>query len=252
MLISGKNKLIQSPFTSEDELKKMVIENSDYFFGPSSFCLSKELISKRDGLEVITDGFAVDIANRQWFVVNATLSKYNVWSHIAPQVAKQLIAADQSTTKQLFIELIIQQLREDKNIMKKFSDEGIGKENEGVFLEEIRGVLGEILSKTPIISMPIDSISNDLRDWAETFKANVRLCIVKKYIENGNSENIIYEIPEEYHSELDTAEKSDSAENGDEDLKNTESDKITRDDKKCREKVSDRLTEKVNVTELKF
>ena len=216
MLISGKNKFVKSPFTSEDELKRMVIENADYFFGPSSFCLSRELISNKDGFEVFTDGFAVDIANRQWFIVNVALAKHNVWSHIVPQVVKQLVAADQSTTKQLLIELIIQQLRENNDILKKFNDSGFGNENEGVFLNEIRDVLGEIFGKTPTIGMPIDSISNDLRDWVETLKSNAKLCIVKQYVENGNSENIIYEIPEEDHPELDTAVS------GDERSKNTE------------------------------
>jgi hypothetical protein len=229
MLISGKSKFVKSPFTSEDELKKMVIENADYFFGPSSFCLSRELISNKEGFEVFTDGFAVDIANRKWFIVNATLASHNVWSHIVPQVVKQLVAADQSTTKQLLIKLIIQQLREDNDIMKKFNDAGYGNEDEGVFLNEIRDVLGEIFGKSPIIGMSIDSISNDLRDWAETLKANVKLCIVKKYVESGNSENIIYEIPEESHPALDTAES------GDEHFKNTERAKITKDNLNARE-----------------
>ncbi len=229
MLISGKSKFIKSPFNSEDELKKMVIENADYFFGPSSFCLSGELISSKDGFDVFTDGFAVDIANRQWFIVNVALAKHNVWSQIVPQVVKQLVAADQSSTKQLIIELIMQQLREDSNIMKMFNDEGCGKEGEGVFESEIRDILEEIFGKSPIIGMPIDSISNDLRDWTETLKSNVKLCIVKQYVDSENSENKIYEIPEENNSELDTAES------GDEHSKNTEKAKITKDDLNARE-----------------
>ncbi len=218
MLISGKSKFLNSPFTSEDELKKMVVENADYFFGSSSFCLSRELISDKDGFDVFTDGFAVDIANKQWFVVNVGLAKHDVWSHIVPQVVKQLVAADQSTTKQLLNELIIQQLQKDTKIMKKFNDEGYGKENEGVFVDEIRDVLREVFGKSPIIGMPIDSISKDLRDWTETLKTNVKLCIVKQYVDSGNPESIIYEIPEEFHT----------AENGDEHSKNTESSKITK------------------------
>ncbi|MBT3879512.1 MAG: hypothetical protein HON76_10490 [Candidatus Scalindua sp.] len=229
MLISGKSKFVKSPFTSEDELKKMVIENADYFFAPSSFCLSRELISDKDGFEVFTDGFAVDIANRQWFIVNAALAKHNVWSHIVPQVVKQLVAAGQSTTKQLIIELIIQQISEDKNIMKKFNDEGYGKEDEGVFLNEIRGVLGEVFGKSPIIGMPIDSISNDLRDWAETLKTKVKMSVVRKYVESGNSENIIYEIPEEDQTGQETTE------GGNGHSKNTESAKITKESLNSRE-----------------
>ena len=229
MLISGNSKFIKSPFTSEDELKKMVVENADYFFGSSSFCLSRELISNKDGFEVFTDGFVIDIANRKWFIVNSSLAGDNVWINIVPQVVRQLVAADQSTTKQLIIELIIQQLREDNNIMKKFNDAGYGNEDEGVFLDEVRGVLGEIFGKSPVIGMPIDSISNDLWDWSETLKTNVRLCIVKKYIDSGNSENIIYEIPEKHHPELDIAKI------GDEHSGNPKRAKITKENLNSRE-----------------
>jgi len=197
MLISGKNKFVKSQFTSEDELKKMVVENADYFFGQSSFFLAKELISDKDGFEKITDGLAVDIANRKWFLVNVALAKHNVWSHIVPQAVKQLVSAEQSTTKQLIIELIMQLLREDNNIMKKFNGAGYGNDKEGVFENEARGVLEEIFGKSPVIEIPIDSISNDLWSWTETLKANVKLSIVKKYVESGNPKKIIYEIPEE-------------------------------------------------------
>ncbi len=197
MLISGKSKFVNSSFTSEDELKKMVLENADYFFGQSSFCLSRDLISNKDGFEVFTDGFAVDIANRQWFIVNAALSKHDVWSHIVPQVVKQLVSADQSITKQLIIGLIMQQLREDNNIMKMFNDAGYWKEGEGVFENEISDIQGEIFGKSPVIQMSIDSVFSDLSGWAETLKANVKLSIIKKYVDSGNFKKIIYEIPEE-------------------------------------------------------
>ncbi len=113
--------------------------------------------------------------------------------------------------------------------MKKFNDEGYGNEDEGVFLSEIRGVLGEIFGKSPIIGMPIDSVSNDLWNWSETLKSNVKLCIVKQYVDSENSENIIYEIPEEDHPDVDTAES------GDEPVKNTESVKITKENLNARE-----------------
>ncbi|GAX59925.1 pyruvate ferredoxin oxidoreductase and related 2-oxoacid:ferredoxin oxidoreductase, gamma subunit [Candidatus Scalindua japonica] len=208
----------------------MVLENTDYFFGPGSFFLSRELVLNKDGLGGITDGLAVDIANRQWFIMNATLARHNVWNHIVPQVIKQLVTAERSTTKQLIIELIIQRLREDKNIMKKFNDDGFGKENEGVFLNDIRNVLGEIFCKSPVIGMPIDSVSNDLKDWSETLKAKVKLYEVKKYTECDNSENIIYHIPEE---ENQTGLKS--AESKDKHSKNTETGKTGKDNLKARE-----------------
>lgn len=234
MLISDKKKFVQSPFDSDDELKKMVVENAEYFFGQSSFCLSKELVSAINGFEEVPDGFAIDIANRQWFIVNVSLAKHSVWSHVAPQVVKQLVASDRSLTKQLLIELIIQQVRKDKDLMEKFSAAGIYKKKDtGVFDKDIRGVLGEIFGKSPILGITVDSISKDLRDLAATLRVNVRSWVVKKYVELGNTENTLYEIPEDCRPELDTAEESDYFES-----------KIAQNNEESEEEVSEVMTVK--------
>ncbi|MEA3343063.1 MAG: hypothetical protein U9Q92_02765 [archaeon] len=78
-------------------------------------------------------------------------------------------------------------------MMEKFTDEDID-------LLDVRGVLVEILEKDPIIGMPIDSISNDLRAWAETLKVDVKLWTILKYVEFPDQANIVYEIPEEYRN----------------------------------------------------
>ena len=204
MLISNQQKYIQTQFNSEDELEQVVVDNAEYIFGPSSIYLPKKLITTRDGFGTIPDGFAIDIASRQWFIVEAELSKHSVWSHIAPQVAKQIIAGNQSTTKQLLIELVVEKVRESDPLIEKFFDEGIKE-------IDIRGVLSEILSGKPVIGMPIDHISNDLKDWSATLKVNVKLWIVRKYVEFGNAENIMYEIPEEYKPEIDTTEDAETS-----------------------------------------
>ncbi len=207
MRMSSLHKYIQTQFNSEDELEQVVVENAEYIFGPSSIYLPKKLITTRDGFGTIPDGFAIDVASRQWFIVEAELSKHSVWSHIAPQVAKQIIAANQSTTKQLLIELVVEKLRDNDILLEKFFDEGIKE-------IDIRGVLSEILSKKPVIGMPIDHISNDLKDWSATLKVDVKLWIVRKYVEFGNADNIMYEIPEEYRPEIDTTEETETSTSG--------------------------------------
>jgi hypothetical protein len=53
--------------------------------------------------------------------------------------------------------------------------------------------------------------------------------MVKQYVDSENSKNIIYEIPEEDHPDVDTAES------GDEHVKNTKSVKITKENLNARE-----------------
>lgn len=65
MLISGDKQFLQTPFTNEDELEQVVIQNSDYIFGPGSILLPKCLIRTPDERGTIPDGFSIDIPNRQ-------------------------------------------------------------------------------------------------------------------------------------------------------------------------------------------
>lgn len=207
MLISNGKQFLQTPFDSEEELENVVVQNADYIFGPGSIYLPKRLIHTLDGYGTIPDGFAIDIPNRKWFVVEAELSRHSVWSHIAPQVAKQIIAAARPTTKQLLTELVVSAVRDNEEMMEKFTDEDID-------LLDVRGVLVEILEKDPIIGMPIDSISNDLRAWAETLKVDVKLWTIRKYVEFPDQANIVYEIPEEYRPDFDTTEKPETGTSG--------------------------------------
>jgi aspartokinase len=60
----------------------------------------------------------------------------------------------------------------------------------------------------PIIGVPIDGVTNDLRDWARTLKYKVKLWVVSKFVEFNKPANIVFEFPEEFKPELDTEEES--------------------------------------------
>ncbi len=188
---------IEADFDNEQELEDVVTANAEYFFGSSSIFVSKKLIKTKDGFGTIPDGFALDLASKNWYIVEAELVHHSVWSHIAPQVAKQMIAVGTMESRQLLEEMVVQMYAVDVEVKEKFKTEGIKE-------IDIRKVVGGILSSPPIVGMPIDKISQDLREWAATLKNDVKLWVVKKYIEFGSPENVAYEIPEEYRPVLDT------------------------------------------------
>jgi hypothetical protein len=64
------------------------------------------------------------------------------------------------------------------------------------------------LETDPIIGVPIDGVTNDLRDWARTLKYKVKLWVVSKFVEFSKPTNIVFEFPEEFKPELDTEEES--------------------------------------------
>jgi hypothetical protein len=207
MIILEHKKLIEAKFTDEQEVEDLIIANSEHFFGPSSIFVSKKKIKTKDGFGTIPDGFAVDLSTRIWYIVEAELSHHNVWTHIAPQVTKQVLAAGRAETRQLLTEIMVEMVTEDSNTKEKFDDEGIKE-------IDIRKVLGEIFEKAPIIGMPIDAVTNDLRDWAATLKNNVKLWIVRKYIQFGDPKIVAYDIPEEYRPVFDTTDRESQPKSG--------------------------------------
>jgi hypothetical protein len=201
MLIFKDTKFIKSPFDNEAELEQVIVDNYEYLFGPTSFYLPKAKIKTADGVGTIPDGFAIDIGLKKWYLVEAELMHHSVWNHIAPQVTKQILASQQSITKRILIDLAVHQYQTDNYTKEKFEDLNIAAIN-------VRQVVGDILETDPIIGVPIDGITNDLRDWARTLKYKVKLWVVCKFVEFNKPTNIVFEFPEEFKPELDTEEES--------------------------------------------
>lgn len=207
MIILNEKKFIEAEFDNEQEIEDVVIENAEYFFGSSSIFIPKKLIRTIDGFGTVPDGFSIDLATRSWFVVEVELVRHNVYSHIVPQLTKQIIAVATSESRQILEDIVIQIFNESDDVKEKFREENIKE-------IDIRRVLGEILSKPPIIGIPIDRISQDLKEWAATLRNDVRLWLVRKFIEFGAPENVAYEIPEEYRPVLDTTEEKSKPKSG--------------------------------------
>lgn len=201
MLIFKDSKFIKSPFDNESELEQVIVDNYEYLFGPTSFYLPKAKIKTADGIGTIPDGFAIDIGQRKWYLVEAELMHHSVWNHIAPQVTKQLLASHQQVTKRTLVDLSVSQYKSDPYTKEKFDDLNIAEIN-------VRQVIGDILDSDPIIGVPIDGITNDLRDWARTLKYKVKLWVVNKFVELNKSSNVVFEFPEEFKPVLDTEEES--------------------------------------------
>lgn len=148
-------------------------------------------------MHTVPDGFAIDLQERRWYVVEAELASHSVWSHIAPQVAKQIIAASQPASRRIVTELVVQQVKDDAELGARFLEHGIAE-------IDIRRVLSEIFEKPPIIGLPIDRVGQDLREWAQTLRTEVKLWTIRKLVEFGYPENVLYEIPDEFRPDLDT------------------------------------------------
>ena len=202
MLILQDRKFIKTPFDNEQELEQVVVNNYEYIFGPTSIYLPKTLIKTGDGTGTIPDGFAIDLSSKKWYLVEAELLHHNVWGHIAPQIAKQVIASLQPMSKKTIEDLAVDQYQNDDTTKEKFDDQKIKE-------IDVRKVLGEILNKEPIIGLPIDAVSGDLKEWARTLRYNVKLWTITKYVDFNDKNLVAYEFPEEFKPILDTEEEQE-------------------------------------------
>ncbi len=116
-------------------------------------------------------------------------------------MTKQILASQQAITKRTLVDLAVEQYQADPYTKEKFEDLNIAAIN-------VRQVVGDILETDPIIGVPIDGVTNDLRDWARTLKYKVKLWVVSKFVEFNKPTNIVFEFPEEFKPELDTEEES--------------------------------------------
>lgn len=207
MLVSKNKRFIQAAFDSEEEIEKVVTENAGDIFGASSLYFPKSLIKTAAGTGTIPDGFAIDLTERRWFVVEVETSKHSVWGHIAPQVAKQVVAAKQPATRKLLVDLAVKRAQQNTEISELFSEANIHP-------MDIRKVLDDIVSKDPIVGMPIDALSQDLEEWANTLNVKVQLWLVKKYVELDNPKSVLYEIPDDARPVLSTIEPPAEAAKG--------------------------------------
>lgn len=207
MLIVNDRRFLSAAFDSEEELESVVVEHSEDVFGPASLFLPKKLIRTRDGFGTIPDGIVIDLLQRRWFIVEAELAVHSVWGHIAPQVAKQLAAASQRPSKQIIIDLAVDQAKQDKSVLDKFLDQDITE-------LDVRHYLDQILETEPIVAIPIDNIPADLREWAQTLRYVVKLWLVRKMVELGNPSNIVYEIPDEYKPSIEIKANVTTVEDG--------------------------------------
>ena len=204
MIILKDRLMGEARFRNEREIEDLVLNNSDYFFGPSSVLIPKAKISTRDGAGTIPDGFAVDLESRNWYVMEAELGEHSVWSHIAPQVSKQLLASRVPETRRLLVEIIMDMYREDSTVQEKFDELGIED-------LDVHRVLESIFETEPIVAIPIDEVCNDLREWAGTLRNDVRLWVVHKFVKSDDSSDVAYQIPEEFTPPFPVVDSSTSS-----------------------------------------
>jgi|WetSurMetagenome_2_1015567.scaffolds.fasta_scaffold135494_1 hypothetical protein len=198
MLILRDRRFISAPFDSEREIESAVAANAEFLFGPNSIYLPKALLRSTEGLGAIPDGYVLDLLAQRWFLIDAELTANDVWTTIAPKVAREIITANQQATRRLLIESVIDLYRNNESICARFEESKIV----GI---DVRRALSDIFQRRPIVGILIDAMNVGLREWAHTLNTDVKLWLIRKFVDFEDPKIIAYEMPDEYSPTFDSA-----------------------------------------------
>jgi hypothetical protein len=190
VLIGSKFKYVKVAFENEGEIEKVVTENAELLFGSYAIFLPKAKITTIGGKGTIPDGIVIDLASKNWYLVEAERASHGTWEHIAPQVSKQLTAILKSENIEKFLSIALKQLQSNEDLKNTIVDE--------LHIKEIHlhGAILDILKKSPILAIPIDEIPLDLTEWARTLKHEVKIWRIEKY-SRDDGKDILYSVPDE-------------------------------------------------------
>jgi len=198
MLISDGVRYERTSFENEAELEAVVERYAEYLFGSSIVYLAQKKISTVGGTGSVPDAIVIDAERREWYVLEAELSSHGTWSHIAPQVSKQLAAVESAKTRQLLLKIALEEITQSEALLEMFADLGHKQ-------IQIHGLLEKILAKRPTVAIPIDAIPKDLEDWIRTLRHDVKIWLVEKYNSASGQPAVLYSIPDENFPSMATA-----------------------------------------------
>lgn len=168
-------------YENEKELDKWVAENIEAFI-PDAVYLPGIRVSTVSGKGGIPDGFAFDLENNQWYVIESELLQHGVWPHIAEQIVRFVVAmqnqeARRAVRDHLFEAIVKSDSTEQACEALRTSPERLLQQIE-LFIESI----------DPQVLIFIDETNEDLHEMAQAMSSSVKIFRVKKFMVNGQPE----------------------------------------------------------------
>ena len=203
MLIGEGKTYTKVAFENEAEIEHLVQQHLELLFGPYALLILQSRISTAGGRSTVPDAVVIDFANKEWYLVEAERGIHGTWDHIAPQISRQLTALRHSETIDRLARTAIKALSQNDELREALTEE-LGLEQISFF-----ACVTDILRTRPTVAIPIDEIPDDLMEWANTLKHEVRVWRIQKYV--GRPENdVLYGFPEELTPDLETGGNAES------------------------------------------
>jgi len=173
-IVMGSKIFERSEFESEAELEEVVRSYSNVIFGNDVIYIPQKLITTLQGSSTIPEAIAVDLDAARWYIIEVELAKHGMWSHIAPQITKQIVAAENPKVRKEIVQKVINEIEKSDEWKQKFKEKGIHE-------IKVLSFLQEIFEKDPLMVIPIDAVPPDLEVFSEVLNRDLIPVLVEKY-----------------------------------------------------------------------
>lgn len=189
MLIQGHKRFQGEPFAGIQELRDFVADHRDVILGKPTVLLEPGDLEKLGCFERTPDFVAIDVVSRHWAVVVIEPRGMLPESPAFRSLVKQEQIARRAGTRRSISALIVEQVKTRGAVLKSF-------EAAGVHAIDVRDVLGEMFAQDPFFDLIVEEPSDGALQALTAAAPSFRVWPVRKFVQEGARENVIYEVPE--------------------------------------------------------
>lgn len=161
--------IVEAKFENEKELENWAQENINDFFPGCS-------ISTISGKGGVPDGFVFNLAEYEWYVIEAELLVHGVWTHIAEQVIRFVVATQNPQTRRTVRDKLFEYIATAKKI-----DE-VAQQLETTPERLLQQMELYIESVDPQFAIFIDETNQDLLDMVRALSVPTKVYQVRKFL----------------------------------------------------------------------
>lgn len=177
LFLKEKNiEYILREYDDEKQLEEMVIKHYKKIFGGQAMFFGKQKIQTKAGIKAKTDGFIISLDERRWYILEAELSKHNLYNHVVPQITKFKQAHNSYETRRKIIEVFYDEVENSSKKKKSFRSNKIG---------DIHKFLTDVIDSKPIVVIIIDNKTEELSEVLENLPFESRSIEFKTFVKKG-------------------------------------------------------------------
>jgi len=173
--------ILETEFDNEKELENWVKANIEDFL-PGAICIPGCRILTISGKGGVPDAFAFNLAEHEWYVIEAELLSHGVWPHIAEQIVRFVVATQNPETRRIIRDKLFEYLLTTEKL------ESAAKDLDTTLERLLQQIELYIEGVDPQFVIFINNTNQDLQDMVYALSAPTKIFEVRKFVVNGSPE----------------------------------------------------------------